>query len=204
VFAVVIDRSALGPWLEERRRLGLDRRDGVWDGVLHMVPAPAFDHDELVFAIASAFRQIATKHDLGRIGNTNVRVPGSGDRNYRVPDLVFVKNGGVTRFADGQAWIEEGPDLVVEVLSPNDESAEKLPFYAERGVPEVLLVDAATARPQLLRLVGRSYVAVGADPEGGLALESLRARLRHGPAPSGARGRLTLRDDRTGDDLAVI
>src|SRR4051812_27081064 len=114
--------------LERRRKLGLDRRDEVWEGTLHVVPAPAFEHDELVFALAGAFRQIASRHDLGRVGNTNIREPGSGERNYRIADLVFIKNGGVTRFAEGgHVWIEEGPDLVVEVLSPNDESDEKLP-----------------------------------------------------------------------------
>jgi hypothetical protein len=27
--------------LDERRRLGLDRRDEMWDGVLHVVPLPS-------------------------------------------------------------------------------------------------------------------------------------------------------------------
>ncbi len=28
----------LEQWLERRRRLGLDRRDEVWEGVLHVAP----------------------------------------------------------------------------------------------------------------------------------------------------------------------
>jgi hypothetical protein len=30
--------------MERRRACGLDRLDEVWEGVLHMVPAPSFEH----------------------------------------------------------------------------------------------------------------------------------------------------------------
>lgn len=50
----------LGPWLEERRRLGLDGRDEVWEGILHMVPAAAFEHDAFVFALVATFHEAAT------------------------------------------------------------------------------------------------------------------------------------------------
>jgi Uma2 family endonuclease len=33
--------------------------------------------------------------------------------------------------------------IVVEILSPTDEAWEKLPFYAERGVEELLFIDPA-------------------------------------------------------------
>jgi hypothetical protein len=33
--------------LDERRRLGLDRRDEMWDGVLHVVPPPKDAHQSL-------------------------------------------------------------------------------------------------------------------------------------------------------------
>jgi hypothetical protein len=33
--------------LEHRHRKGLDRFDEVWEGVLHMVPPPAFEHSTI-------------------------------------------------------------------------------------------------------------------------------------------------------------
>jgi len=43
---VVLDppSAGLGGLLEQRRISGLDRLDEVWEGVLHMVPAPGFGH----------------------------------------------------------------------------------------------------------------------------------------------------------------
>jgi hypothetical protein len=34
-------------YLEERRRKGLDGRDEMWEGVLHLVPAPSAKHQGL-------------------------------------------------------------------------------------------------------------------------------------------------------------
>src|SRR5689334_20859173 len=33
--------------LEQRRRLGLDRFDEMWEGVLHMTPSPANEHQRI-------------------------------------------------------------------------------------------------------------------------------------------------------------
>jgi hypothetical protein len=33
--------------LERRERLGLDRKDEVWEGVLHVVPSPSGRHGDL-------------------------------------------------------------------------------------------------------------------------------------------------------------
>jgi hypothetical protein len=46
--------------LEQRRRLGLDRWDEMWEGVLHMAPAPANEHqrilDDLIMSLACVKR----------------------------------------------------------------------------------------------------------------------------------------------------
>jgi len=203
MFAIALDRSSVAALIEERRRLDLDRRDEMWEGVLHMVPPPSFEHDSFVASLSAAFLAIVSRHDLGRVGNAGIREPGS-DRNYRVPDLIFIAKNGITRFAAGSdVWIEHGPDLVVEVLSPGDESLVKLPFYAARGIPETLVVDRDTRRPQVFRLVGDAYFAAAPDAEGGHALECLRARLFYEAEPGGGRGTLALRDDRTGEVVPV-
>lgn len=39
--------GAFDDLLAERERLGLDRRDEVWEGVLHMIPPPSTRHELL-------------------------------------------------------------------------------------------------------------------------------------------------------------
>lgn len=47
--------------------------------------------------------------------------------------------------------------LVVEIRSPGDDTDQKIPFYAERGVDEVLIVDPRKRRVEWL----------GRRPDGG-------------------------------------
>jgi|HubBroStandDraft_6_1064221.scaffolds.fasta_scaffold05499_2 hypothetical protein len=37
--------------LEERRRSGADRRDEVWEGVLHVIPPPSVEHERFAHAL---------------------------------------------------------------------------------------------------------------------------------------------------------
>ena len=37
--------------------------------------------------------------------------------------------------------LEGPPTVVIEIRSPDDETLEKLPFYAKLGVPEVWVID---------------------------------------------------------------
>ena len=56
--------------------------------------------------------------------------------------------------------------LLIEVVSPNDESWEKLPFYADHDVDEVLIVDPAKRSIDWLALTDGEYRPVehsGAD-----------------------------------------
>ena len=59
---------------------------------------------------------------------------GVSEQDFRVPD------GGIHRPGAGGTWLPTAA-LVVEIVSPGDESWEKLPFYAARGVEEALIVD---------------------------------------------------------------
>ena len=50
--------------------------------------------------------------------------------------------------------------LVVEILSPGDESWQKLPFYVEHHVDEVLFIDPAERSVTWLALHDREYKPV--------------------------------------------
>ena len=56
---------------------------------------------------------------------------------------------------DRDAYLEGGPTVVVEIRSPGDETMEKLPFYAQLGVPEVWIVDRDTQIARALCAAGR-------------------------------------------------
>ena len=57
----------------------------------------------------------------------------------RSPDLVLVSPNHTS-----ERGVEGSAALVVEILSPNDESRDKLPFYARMGVSEVWLLHPTT------------------------------------------------------------
>ena len=161
--------------LDERRRLGHDRLDEMWDGVLHMVPPPGGPHQKRGTVLVSILHALSKQCGLEATYETGVFAVGRND-DYRVPDNVVSRPENRTpRGVDGRA------ELVVEFRSPNDESYEKLPFYARMEVQEVLILDRSTI--DLRRLVDGEYVAV--DPEPGasgwvhLACLSLALRSAH-------------------------
>ena len=53
------------------------------------------------------------------------------------------RRSGIHRERPRGVWFATAA-IVVEVVSPGDESWEKLPFYARQGVDEVLIVDPHT------------------------------------------------------------
>jgi Uma2 family endonuclease len=116
--------------LERRRRAGADRHDEVWEGVLHMAPAPHGRHADVQGQLIEILGPPARARGLRRVDAFNLGEPD----DYRVPD------GGLLDPAPS-ALYHTTARLVVEVLSPGDETWDKLPFYAAHGVDEVLVVD---------------------------------------------------------------
>jgi Uma2 family endonuclease len=126
-----------------RKHTGADRWDEMWDGVLHMVPCPNRDHQDLEGALETWLRTHWAPRTGGKVYHQiNVARPGTGEdwrRDYRVPDLVLLTPA---RFSiDRNEYFAGGPDAVVEIRSPDDETDEKLRFYGEIGVCEVWVVD---------------------------------------------------------------
>jgi Uma2 family endonuclease len=70
--------------------------------------------------------------------------------DYRVPD------GGLLQPDAAGTWLPTAP-LIVEILSPGDETEEKLPFYAAHEVKEILIVDPDTQQVHWLALADGDY-----------------------------------------------
>lgn len=144
---VVLDSPVVETLLERRRRSGLDRLDEVWDGVMHMVPAPSYAHASIEAQLIMLLGPSARAAGLELIGQSNL---GESEHDYRVPDSALHRPG-----ASG-VWHSTAA-LVVEVVSPGDESWEKLPFYAAHEVDEVLIVDPAKRSVDWLGLSEGEY-----------------------------------------------
>ena len=70
-------------------------------------------------------------------------------------------------------------DTVAHVFrSSGDETEEKLPFYANLGVPELWIIDRDTKRLELLTLEGATYILQSSDADGWLASQATSVRFR--------------------------
>jgi len=169
-----------GEELARRRQTGIDRYDEVWEGVLHMAPAPAYEHQRIVSAIDRFLGPLCERTARGVLApGINVFNEASGSQDYRIPDLTFVAAGRRDIIApDGIRG--GGPDAVIEIRSPEDETYDKLPFFARLGVREVIVVQRDTKEIEIYRLTGHEYVAVFRDPHGWLRSEVLQLRFTHG------------------------
>lgn len=164
-------------FLEWRKRVGSDCRDEMWHGVLHLAPEPNTTHQDLEGSLESYLRRYWTPPRKARVYHQiNVASIGGWKSNYRVPDLVLLLPDRFT--IDHNTHFEGAPSAVVEIHSPGDESYEKLPFYAEIGVPEVWVVHRDTKVPELYVRKGKRYRKLRAvegwfrGPETGLEMAS--------------------------------
>ncbi len=132
--------------LYRRKQLGLDHADEMWDGVLHVNPAPHGRHGRVLQQLAEIFGPLAHAAGLIPIAGFNLGAEG----NYRVPD------GGILRPTPDQLYYSTAA-LVVEIVSPYDETWAKLPFYSAHDVEEVLIVDPKKYELQWLALRGDRY-----------------------------------------------
>src|SRR5262245_34598042 len=72
-------------FLAERRRLGLDRWDEMWEGVLHMPPAPSDAHQRLGTKLVVHLEPRADAKGLVLTYESNFH---REEEDFRVPDLV--------------------------------------------------------------------------------------------------------------------
>jgi Uma2 family endonuclease len=163
-----------------RQRTGADRWDEMWEGVLHMPPMPNREHQDLEGAMETYLRRHWARPQRTRVFHgINVASPGGWPQNYRIPDLVLVTAERLA-IIDRNEYFEGGPEAVVEIRSPGDESYEKLGFYAELGVLEVWIIERDSKQPELYVLRSGHYERRAADPDGWLRSMLTGIELRRG------------------------
>jgi Uma2 family endonuclease len=155
-------------FLARRRALDQDRSDEVWEGDYHVVPAPHPWHSHIDSQLGRLLGPPADAAGLVGLSEFNLgtsvddfRVPDSGYVRGEVPDQVFVPTAAI----------------VVEILSPGDETWEKFPFFARHGVEELCIVDPPDRRVRWFALAGDAYEETAASAVLGVTAEELEASI---------------------------
>jgi Uma2 family endonuclease len=157
---IIRDDGLSDDLIRERKRKGLDLYDEVWDGVYVMPSMPSLAHQKLVHQLDVILDEVVIRPALGEVyPGANISDRGSAWKsNYRVPDLVVVLKG--SRVVHHKNHIQGGPDFLIEIESPGDDTEEKVPFYGEIGVRELLIIHRDKRTLRLLRLERGELVLV--------------------------------------------
>jgi Uma2 family endonuclease len=153
--------------IARRRSLGQDRLDEVWEGEYHVAPEPTVGHALVDHALAMLLAPYAAA--AGLHGSTAFNL-GDGPTDYRVPD------GGYHRDTPAGTWIPTAA-IVVEIVSPDDETYAKFGFYAARGVEEIIVADPVNRLVQCFLRAGAGYLPSAASELLGVAAAELTAGI---------------------------
>jgi Uma2 family endonuclease len=157
---LIRDAGLFDQLIQDRKQQGLDLYDEVWEGMYVMPSMPNNAHQLLVGDLDEIFREVAKKPGLGHsYPGANVSDRRKGwEYNYRIPDLLVVLND--SRAVDCETHFCGGPDFLVEIQSPGDDTEEKVPVYGQIGVRELLIIHRDKRTLRLLRLEGEEVVLV--------------------------------------------
>jgi len=159
-----MSRDSMEALVEHRRRLGIGNLDECWEGVWHWTE-PTGKHQRVaarIYTVHAEFLEGAGRASVWPSVNVTDREV-DWKHNHRCPDgSIILPDHPGHWLDDAQTAFVGGPDQVLEVLSPDDDTHRKLPFYAALGVREVLVVEPGTGRIQLWRLESGAFREVAA------------------------------------------
>ncbi len=152
--------------IERRRALGQDLFDEVWEGEYHMVPAPHGRHGQVDEELAVILRPLAKQAGLRGSGPCNIGTPD----DYRVPDRAYLADVTPQTFYPYA-------EIVVEIVSPGDESRDKFDFYFRAGVKEILIVDPGARTVEWFDRDGGGFRPAEGSALLGISAPDLRERI---------------------------
>jgi Uma2 family endonuclease len=115
----------------------------VVDGELRVVSPAGWYHEQVVVQLIAQIAAFVRANHLGLVLGSNAmyKLP---DGSKRCPDVSFIAATKLPLRTSSAGVIDTMPDLVVEVLSPNDKPSEvlgKVGEYLEAGARLVWVVD---------------------------------------------------------------
>ncbi len=122
-----------------------DNRCQLIQGVLYMMAPAGSEHGRIAGRIFTRLAVHVEKHDLGvtYAAETGFRIAVSPD-TVRAPDAAFVSHRQLAAIEPTRGYLPLAPDLVVEVVSPNDSFSDveaKVANWLEAGTGIVLVAD---------------------------------------------------------------
>lgn len=144
------------------------------DGVVVQKMAAQLEHEKLFVWLLTLLNLYVSRYDLGIVLGSRTAVRVSGFRG-RVPDILFVRKDRLP-IVEQQA-IDQAPNLVIELVSPNDRPSDLLPLeadYRSLGIPEIIFIDQSRQRVRVLRRdASGSYAEDTLSADGRLRIETL-------------------------------
>jgi len=169
---LIFDRDVCRDLIRQRKKLGHNRYDEVWEGVYIMPSVPSLEHQEIVADCVAILTEVVKNERKGNVypgANVSDR-PKTWKKNYRVPDVVVLLTESQARKFENHIF--GGPDFLIEIRSPKEDPDKKLPSYSKIAVGELLIVDRDSREPSLLRHDGHDLVPVKPTSSGERWLES--------------------------------
>lgn len=144
------------------------------DGFVEVLPMPTTPHQLIVGFLYTVFSSFVSQRKQGIVAHAPLKIRVRSGK-FREPDVVFMQAQHFGRIGK-RAW--QGADLVVEVVSEDEESRRrdyqaKPPEYARAGIAEYWIVDPQQRRITVLRLVDQDYVVHGEFVDGDRATSKL-------------------------------
>ena len=128
----------------------LDMPDDGWRyelvrGELRRMPPAGFEHGRLASEAGSSLRNYVREHNLGVVcaSETGFMI-GTEPDHVRAPDAAFVRRERIEAMGAVTGYWPGAPDLVIEVISPNDrytEVEEKVEDWLEAGTAIVIIIN---------------------------------------------------------------
>lgn len=152
--------------LQRRRALGQDGFDEVWEGVYHVAPMAHSRHGYIGRQLAFLLEPLARQAGLVSTDAFNLGEP----EDYRVPD------GGYHRSEPAALYVPTAA-IVVEVVSPDDETWQKFGFFAAHGVEEICTAEPLEHRVRWWRRDGDHFVEAPGSELLGVTTAELEAEI---------------------------
>jgi len=153
---LVLDAGMVDELVRERKRRGIDLHDEVWEGVYVFAPPPPNVQQAMVGDLCLILGEALDRKTKGTVfPGVNVSDRRKNwEHNFRVPDVVVVLKK--SRAVDCDTHFAGGPDFLIEIEVAGGEGREKVPFYSQVGVRELLVLELGGTRMWLYRHDGDS------------------------------------------------
>ncbi|HEU4714113.1 MAG TPA: Uma2 family endonuclease [Pyrinomonadaceae bacterium] len=137
------------------------------DGELITMPASGYPHGRATARLAGPLEQFVFEHDLGEVfaAETGFKLTSNPD-TVLAPDISFITKQRHEEWGEPPGFLPGSPNLVVEVLSPDDRPSEvkaKTSLWFSGGAGQVWIVNPKNRTVTIHRSLSDSITFSGSD-----------------------------------------